>query len=295
MNGEDDFEYDDFEWRDDADAFGFDERSEDEIEYDALSAEELFELALGDLDFIPAWSAISALQRRATDEVFAQARTLCFSHVASEREVGAYVLGQFGGAERTHAEEIAGVLHAMLPGEIDIEVLQAILTAFSHNEFPGTVDVALDYASHPDADVRKAVVSALTGRDDPRALAQLIELTSDLEADIRNWSTFAIGTQTTADDRDIREALAARLDDLDEETRGEALIGLARRKDERALAVIRAELAYCPTALVVEAAGLTQAREFAGPLIRLRGSESLYEHDLETAIMACSGRAFEWN
>jgi hypothetical protein len=95
---------------------------------------------------------------------------------------------------------------------------------------------------HPDNAVRRGVVSGLLGLMDDLAVATLIELSRDQEADIRDWATFGFGSQLDRDDPSIREALIARLDDPDDNTREEALVGLAARGDERAVPRLLFEL-----------------------------------------------------
>jgi HEAT repeat protein len=89
---------------------------------------------------------------------------------------------------------------------------------------------------------------------------------------VRNWATFAIGQYTDLDSPDLREALLARTKDEDAEVRGEALIGLARRRDARALPLVRAELdGEFHGGWAVEAAEIL-AEPGLGPIL-----ESLYE------------------
>ena len=75
---------------------------------------------------------------------------------------------------------------------------------------------------------RSAAVPART------TLAALIALSADPEAAVRDWATFALGTLAEQDSPALRDALAARLDDPDEDTRLEAIHGLALRGDDRA-------------------------------------------------------------
>jgi HEAT repeat protein len=74
------------------------------------------------------------------------------------------------------------------------------------------------------------------------AIKALIELSRDKDSDVRDWATFGIGTMIDTDTHEIREALLARVTDPDDDTRGEALVGLARRKDERVLEPLINEL-----------------------------------------------------
>ena len=86
-----------------------------------------------------------------------------------------------------------------------------------------------DHATEQDTD----------GQVDEDALAAAIEalipLTADSDADVRDWATFAIGTQSDADYPELREALVQRLDDKSSKVREEAIAGLAKRKDTRAV------------------------------------------------------------
>jgi HEAT repeat protein len=82
----------------------------------------------------------------------------------------------------------------------------------------------------------------LCGSGDPReddlAIRALIELSTDEDSDVRDWSTFGLGSQVDVDTPALREALANRLDDPDEDTSAESVEGLARRQDERAVPAI---------------------------------------------------------
>ena len=95
---------------------------------------------------------------------------------------------------------------------------------------------------HPDPRVRYAVVFGLSGIDDDLAVDTLIELSADVDPHVRDWATFGLGTQIDRDDPAVRDALMARLEDPDKETRGEAIRGLATRGDTRAIPQLLHEL-----------------------------------------------------
>ncbi len=69
----------------------------------------------------------------------------------------------------------------------------------------------------------------------PDAIATIIELMDDSDDNVRDWATFALGTQCKMDTPEIREALRKRLADGYEEARDEAIWGLVQRKDEYAI------------------------------------------------------------
>jgi HEAT repeat protein len=83
----------------------------------------------------------------------------------------------------------------------------------------------------------------------------LIDLMDDEDEDVRDWATFGLGVQLEADGPEIRDALARRITDPGNDTSGEALVGLARRKDPRCFEPISEALRFSVVGnLIVEAA-----------------------------------------
>jgi len=74
---------------------------------------------------------------------------------------------------------------------------------------------------------------------------------TDVDDSVRDWATFGIGSLCDIDTPELRDALAARLADADEEVRGEAVVGLATRGDNRAIrAIVQAFASDDPSHLV---------------------------------------------
>lgn len=112
---------------------------------------------------------------------------------------------------------------------------------------PKDAAAVLALAGHESADVRWAVAVQLPWLADdvpgPGLLSAAIDLTADPDTDVRDWACFALGQAwREVDTAEVREALVARLDDIDVDTRHEALAGLAFRQDLRALPYVRAGL-----------------------------------------------------
>jgi len=177
---------------------------------------------------------VCALAARGSREVFDALVELGTDADPGARELAAYVLGQLGAHAPAMPDEQEAALRAMAERERDPEVLAAIACAFGHLGAPHGNDWLLAQAGHEHPDVREAVAFALGGRPGPDVLQALIKLSGDPEADVRDWATFALGTLAPDDGRELRDALAARLDDPDEDTRLEAVHGLAVRGDDRA-------------------------------------------------------------
>lgn len=234
------------------------------------------------------------LHGRFNKAVFAQALTWSESHNADLRRAAADLLAQahFGNPE---FEEPAGVvLVRMLGREKQPETLHSLAIALGHNGHPGKVPLLVELRTHADESVRYAVTYGLSGCDEPSAVAALIELSHDTDTDVRDWATFALGSQTELDSEAIRQALWARASDSDVETQGEALVGLARRKDPRVGPMLQRLLRKPNVSiLVVEAAEELHEPALLDPLRKLQsrrsGREEWLELALNRAIRACGG------
>lgn len=239
---------------------------------DSRSTAELVSIALrGDEEDESVWDAIHTLHWRGSREVLVAAERLVHSPLASERGRGADILGQLGLPERTFPEECFRLLVELLRRESEPTVLASAATALGHLREPRAVPELVKLKAHPRVEVRFGVVSGLTGQEHPEAIAALIELSGDPDEDIRNWATFELGDLIDTDTPALRDALLRRLTDSNAEVRGEALLGLARRKDPRVLEPLLAALsAPSVLVLVVEAAMELEDRRVYPFLIGLR-------------------------
>lgn len=200
------------------------------------STVDLINRALTEPDEEKAWEAVGTLHFRATREVFEEAKKLCRSECPQERSLGADILGQLGVPDRLCPDECVALLAEMSKTETDLDGIASLCTPLGHLGQPAAVEPLLRWKNHPDVCIRLRVAMALGGHDEPAAVEALIELSADVDEDVRDWATFGLGSQMDLDTPVVREALCARLHDPDFVTRGEAFVGLARRKDERVLA-----------------------------------------------------------
>jgi HEAT repeat protein len=126
-------------------------------------------------------------------------------------------------------------------------------------------------------------------------VATLIAWSRDKHHEVRDWATFVLGSQLNLDSSEIRQALRDRLEDTDVETRCEALVGLARRRDEFAIEPLkRAFEGEFVSTLMVEAAAYFGTAEFVPILEELRPWWDVDEELLEKAIAHCSGEHRDW-
>jgi len=214
----------------------------DERVFDERTTEELFQASLeGDYDDEAAWDAVCALRRRNTEEVFQVAVWYCQSAVALERARGLDVLAQFGAGrprlERLHHDDNVAIAIEHLR-DPDPRVASSAAWALAHLGGDTAVDALLPLRNNPDPHIRWAVTNVVHGTERPDAIAVLIELMDDPNDNVRDWATFALGTQCSVDSAAIRDALRMRLTDLHQEARDEAVWGLAKRKDAQGLRML---------------------------------------------------------
>jgi methionyl-tRNA formyltransferase len=175
---------------------------------------------------------VGALITRGTRDVLEAMTRLGADDDPAARDLAAYVLGQLGTLQLpAFPDEQAGALSEMAARETDPAVVEAIACAFGMLGEPYGQEWLLQQSGHPDPRVREGVAFALGGRAADGSLRTLIALSKDHDADVRDWATFALGTLAEQDTPELREALAARVQDADPDTRLEAIHGLAVRGD----------------------------------------------------------------
>jgi HEAT repeat protein len=212
---------------------------------DVRSTEELVDAALLEREqnsSFDACPALAALHARGNREVFDTALVLFRFPEPRRRALGAEILGQLGVPLRAFPDECCDALLALLRREVDTTVLIATVFALGHLGNRRCEPDLISLRDHPDEDVRHGVAFALAGTTPSAAVRALLQLMDDPYAMARDWATTSIGQTVSVDGPEIRAALLRRAEDGDEITRAEALHGLARRQDERAIPDLLAEL-----------------------------------------------------
>ncbi|MBL7691846.1 MAG: hypothetical protein JNM41_09640 [Flavipsychrobacter sp.] len=191
------------------------------------------------------WDNIRVLRRRPTTHVFEKCILLTHSKDKKARKVGIDVLAQLGETPRPFYTATNKRFFELLNTEKDPEVLMALLYAIGHNNDSLTrpqIDKLCEFEYSDNALIREGLVNALLGVDNTRAIDTLIKLSTDKLNHIRDWATFGLGSQVERDNWKIREALWNRVSDKHKDTKAEAIVGLALRKDDRVKEIILREL-----------------------------------------------------
>jgi hypothetical protein len=196
------------------------------------TSEKIFDRLVNNKSQKTYWNNISELRKRATEEIYDQAYKLAKSENDKNKIIGIDVLSQLGFDPRVRQQETINLYFELLENEQNNKVLFAIFFGISHNNENLTKNRVLkliEFKNFENNDVRYSLVSALSGIKNPKAIETLIELSDDKFSSIRNWATFGIGTLSEENNDRIINALWKRTKDKHQETKLEAIVGLANR------------------------------------------------------------------
>ena len=193
-------------------------------------------------EFAQTSGAICVLHARGSRDVLDAARALAKSLDAKCRALAARILGELGCPHRSFPEECCDALLDLMKNDACSDVVIAAIYALGHlgNRRADLGLAAL--AAHPASAVRRGVAFALNGTISPDAVRALLQLMQDPNPETRDWAACAIAHKAEIDGADIREALLKGTQDRDAYVRGEALFGLALRRDRRTVPLLISEL-----------------------------------------------------
>ncbi|BBL75368.1 HEAT repeat domain-containing protein [Methylomagnum ishizawai] len=262
------------------------------INSDSRSTKELIESAYIIQDEGEYWHIIATLHERGSKTEFDAAKKLTDDPDPINREIGADMLGQLGWSKRTFHKKSVAILKKLL-SDSEPDVIASAAFALGHRNDPSAIPELLKLTGHPNPWVRHGVAFGLSCHDDNSAVNGLILLSQDAEFDVRNWATFGLGSQCDIDNDQLRKALIERTNDPEPEIRGEALIGLAKRKDERVIDKIAQELTGEFFGIwAVEAVSLFPSQQFEPLLVDLLNSlfdenKKAFSDEIVKAITNC--------
>lgn len=245
--------------------------------------------------------SLAVIHYRGGKEEFSLGLEYCESVDSGNRQVGAQILGQLGWSDQTYRHKSIKVLMLMLRDKDD-QVIASAAYALGHRSSHAAIDELVKLADHWSVDVRRGVVSGLSGLENQRAIDGLIQLSTDEDIEVRNWAVFGLGTQIETNTNEICEALRVALDNQQEgnckvsdEVRGEALVGLAVRgvRDITSLILkewerefigrlsLEAAEAAADPALLPRLVGFKENMDF-------NDGDKRYSETLDAAIKACT-------
>ena len=209
------------------------------------TTEKLFTRLLNNKSKKSYWEHIDILRSRSDEDVFRQCVELTVSGIPKNRKIGIDILAQLGVPPRPFYHETIDIYFKLLEHEREPAVIMSILYGIGHNnENLNKVQIRklCAYADTNSSLIKEGLVFSLLGKNDVDAIKTLISLSMDKSSYIRDWATFGIGSQTKKDTIEIRNALWKRINDKHQDTKLEAIAGLAKRKDIRIKEIIKREL-----------------------------------------------------
>lgn len=190
------------------------------------------------------WDNINVLRKRPSKELLFKCKELTKSKDPKIRTIGINILAQMGLPSRPFLKQTLKLYFDLLNIENDPKVLMSLLFAIGHNNDnldKIQIEKLCTFLDNDNNWVKEGLVSSLAFVNDLKAIDVLIKLSSAKLNYIRDWATFYIA-QVDRNNKNIREALWARVNDKHQDTKLEAIVGLAKRKDNRVNDIIKREL-----------------------------------------------------
>ena len=253
-----------------------------------------------DWDSDDRWKAIAELQARGSPETLAVARRLAKSRNYRKRALGLDIASQL--RRRDTSAPLGSVEYALeatqemlLAGlrDASVDVLGAAISGLGHRPHPWALPTLVQLAGHSNENIRFSVAVALGHYHEPEAIDALILLAKDQANDVRDWATFGLGSMQDADSPKVRESLWSNIHDPDDGVRGEALVGLAARKDERVIPILLERLTIDCQVFELDAAELMASPQLLDSLCRIKDTAINDGCDLDGYWYKCLLRAID--
>lgn len=241
------------------------------------------------------WEKIMLLRKHANDDVFEFCLKLLQSDEKRAKLIAFEVLAQLGIVERPYLEKSLPLFFNVLEKENDSKILSAALIAISANNNALTerdVKKIVHFKNHTNSDIRYSLTFALLHLTYKVAIETLIYLSKDTASKVRDWATYSLG-QSDKNSPEIENALWLRVKDKHNDTRMEAIAGLAKRKSNGIMALINSELEKDNGSLLFEAIEVLGEKVFLPKLKQILSENEHQEginegwiEDLKNCIMA---------
>lgn len=190
------------------------------------------------------WENIHALRIRPSEALFQQCLQLISFGNQKEKRVGIDILAQLGLGHRPYLKETLALYFNLLENEQDELILNQVLFGIGHNNQnlnAEQIEKICAIYQKGSSLVYEGLIFALGFIDTPKTIEILIQLSTDKKPNNRDWATFYLG-QSKRNNKKIREALWNRVRDRHYNTRLEAIMELAKRKDKSIINIIQTEL-----------------------------------------------------
>lgn len=201
------------------------------------------------------WHILAQLHFWATPEIVLLGQKLYLSNNWHKRLLAVHIISQLSIKDKTggvaHTPYAVEESQALLYKALDDEckgVISSAICGLGHRPMPSATLRLVAFASHKNEYIRRSVAWALCANDGDSykgdsVIEVLLTLAMDEDDDVRDWATFALGSlHEDVDSPAIREILWRNVFNENESVSGEALVGLAKRKDLRVVSELKHRL-----------------------------------------------------
>jgi HEAT repeat protein len=209
------------------------------------SDEKIFSRILNNKTDHTFWDNVRELRSRPNVYVFERSAQLTRSNDIEEILTGVQILAQLGSPLRPFLKKTLNIYFQLIRSTKDPKVLSSIFFGIGHNNSNlsnAQIETLSKFKDSTNRQVKEGLVLALSGIDHPSAINALIQLSNDKASWVRNWATFAIGSQIERDSDSIKSALWCNTKDKSKNVREEAIKGLAARKDPAIKEILKNEI-----------------------------------------------------
>jgi len=191
------------------------------------------------------WKTIFELRTFVDDEMIEKCFELINSKSQKSKIIAIDILSQLGTKRTKFAKKLIKKLFEFLQESENEKLTRSCLIAISHNNKFITkkqIKFLEKFKNDKSKEIRYALIFSILTLEDETAINILIKLSDDRSPKIRDWSLFGLGTQIEIDNKEIRKTLYKHCFDKDDQSKQEAIKGLANRNDERVYEIVLNEL-----------------------------------------------------
>lgn len=191
------------------------------------------------------WNTIFELRKFVDDQMVEKCFELINSNDEKSKIVAIDVLSQLGVKRNKFAKILIKNLFEFLEESVNEKLITSSLIAIGHNNKFLTkkhINFLEKFKNNKSKEIRYALVFSILTLENETATNILIKLSNDKSPRIRDWALFGLGTQIETDNHEIRKTLYKHCFDKDDQSKQEAIKGLANRNDERVYEIILNEL-----------------------------------------------------
>ncbi len=193
------------------------------------------------------WNQITFLRQFVNDEMISECFELIDSDDLKYKRIGIDILCQLGQNRKIFIKKLFEKIFVIFETTLDEKLICTGLFAIGHNNKHlkfNQIKFLEKFINSKSKNIRYALTFSLHGIEHDKAIKMLIKLANDRSPRIKDWATFGLGSQIKIDNEEIRSLLYKNCFSNDDQTKQEAIKGLANRKDERVKEIVFHELQH---------------------------------------------------